>query len=35
MPKEPNQTNDFQMKPKHREKFKPSEARDIIKNVFK
>lgn len=25
--------NDYQIKPKHREKFKPSEARDIIKAV--
>lgn len=28
-------SNDYQIKPKHREKFKPSEARQIIKNVFK
>lgn len=35
MPKEAPQTNEYQIKPKHREKLKPSEAREIIKNVFK
>ena len=36
MPKDAvNTVNDYQIKPKHREKFKPSEAREIIKAVFK
>ena len=36
MPKEAtNNANEYQIKPKHREKFKPSEAREIIKNLFK
>lgn len=36
MPKESNSsTNEYQIKPKHREKFKPSEAREIIKTVLK
>ena len=36
MPKEGNSSlNEYQIKPKHREKFKPSEAREIIKAVLK
>src|SRR4051812_20832431 len=36
MPKEvSNSTNEYQIKPKHREKFKPSEAREFIKGVLK
>ena len=30
-----SKNSDYQIKPKHREKFKPSEAREIMKNVFK
>lgn len=36
MPKESNSAvNEYQIKPKHREKFKPSEAREFIKGVLK
>ncbi len=35
MPKETAiSTNDYQIKPKHREKFKPSEGRQVIKAVL-
>jgi hypothetical protein len=27
--------NEYQIKPKHREKFKPSETREIIKSILK
>jgi hypothetical protein len=36
MPKEGNNSmSEYQIKPKHREKFKPSEAREIIKAVLR
>lgn len=37
MPKEGTSTNinEYQIRPKHREKFKPSEAREVIKSVLK
>lgn len=37
MPKETlaNAVNEYQIKPKHKEKFKPSEAREIIKTILK
>lgn len=36
MPKEQQaiSTNDYQIKPKHREKFKPSEGREVIKSLL-
>ena len=36
MPKEPvSNLSEYQIKPKHREKFRPSEAREFIKAVLK
>lgn len=36
MPKEQtNVPSEYQIKPKHREKFKPSEAREFIKGVLR